>query len=358
MKTTKTKSITTLLCALALMLVMYNCKKKDEPFPTEPPKELVDKINDIEITPITATPPAPVATTPAGVTASPEAAALSNALNDMATTGVIPASITATGAAVSAAIPAADLAILSAISPETLASVKAGGALSPAAQAAVDKALTNPAIAALLPKFTYPTVGGQVVNGRVAAVGGTTTTATTDVLESGEAIEAVLVDDACIASAENAFQTVKTKLDAARDAENLKVQTTYSTTIAPYAAEVTACQAAVNYTAQRTAIDTQVAQALANLETARAILTAAGLYDVFVSLINVQAAGAYIGINNLEAADKAACTALSTAKTASAAAARDTDLAKVQAEYSTKLAAATAVKAELIASCHNQGGGN
>jgi hypothetical protein len=306
MKNTKTRSITVLLCSLALMLVMYNCKKKDEPFPTEPPKELVDKINDIAITPVTVTAPAAVASTPAGVEASAEAAALGNAISDMATTGIIPESITAIGAAATAAIPAADLAALSSISPATLAAVKDGGELPAAAKAAMEKALQNPAIAALLPKFTYPTVAGQVVNGRIGVGEAPNVIANGNLTQ--EAIEAVLVDDACIAAAESAFQSVKTKLDAARDADIAKVQAAYAANIAPYAAEVTACQAAVDYTAQRTSIDTQVAQALANLETSKAVLTAAGLYDVFVSLINVQAAGSYIGINNLEAADgKCSC---------------------------------------------------
>jgi len=358
MKTMNKRTIYLSVCSLAMTLAMYNCKKKDEPFPTEPPTELVNKINDITVTPITITAPAAVTTTASSITASPEAAAMGTALSSLASSGTVPASLTATGTAVTTAIPAADMATLSAVTPATLAAVKAGGAMPADVKAALDKAAANPAIQAYLPKFTFPTVGGKTINGRVGAVGAATATTTTAAAAGVEAVEAVQIDDACIAASEAAFQTAKTKLDAARDAEIVKVQAAYTAAITPLAAAETTCQASVNYTAQRASVDTQIAQALANLEAGKAALTAAGLYDAFVTLVNVQALGAYSGINLLESADKAACTAARTARTASAAAARDLDLSKVQAEYTTKIAAANAVKTELLASCHNQGGGN
>ncbi len=341
----KTK-LSVILYVLALMLVMYNCKKKEEPFPTEPSGPGLEELNKVKVDPITPTAPAAVTTTAGTVGASAESAAVNGALSNIATTGVVPATVTAAGAAVTAALPAADVTALAAITPSTIAAVSATGVVPAELKAIMDKVAANPALKAYLPKITLPTVNGVTVNGRIGAI------------EAVEAIEAVQVEDACLVAAEAKFQEKKTQLDAAKAVEDGKVTTTYSTAVAALAADETSCKASVPaaMTAARAAIQAQIDKAYADLEPIKATL-GDQLYTALYALVGIQAIGAFSGLPALEAASINACTATTTAKTTALQAARDADLAKVNTSYTAAIAAATAAKTKLIESCHNQGGG-
>jgi hypothetical protein len=358
MKNTKTRSITVLLCSLALMLVMYNCKKKDEPLPDKPNPVIEKELDDINLTPVTLTPPAPVESTDASVELSEKAGEVNAALGDIASTGVIPASVSDAAAEVSAALPAADLAVLGGVTPAMMDAVKGGGEIPADVKAALDKAAANPAVQAYLPKFTLPTVGGVTINGRIAATNGVTGDEAVSIGAEGH-IEAIQeASDVCIAAAEAIFQAKKTQLDAGKSAKDAEIATAYNAAIAPLASQQTECTSGLTatYAAYRAAVDVQVNQALADLDAAQAIL--GDLYPILRALTNIQALGAYSGLNTLQAAEIAACAAKTTAATTNAQAARDKDLAASQAAYDTALAAATTVKAKLVESCHNQGGGN
>jgi hypothetical protein len=341
----KKSKFSVLMYVLALMLVMYNCKKKEEPFPTEPSGPGLEELNGVKIDPITPTPPAEVTTVPGSVAPSPEGAAVSDGLGSIATTGVVPASITTAATAVTAALPAADVATLAAVTPATVSAIAAGGAVPAELKAIMDKVAANPALQAYLPKITLPTVNGVSISGRIGAV------------EAINAVESVLVEDACLVSAEAKFQAKKTELDAAKAVEDGKVATTYSNAIAPLAAAEASCKSSIPaaMAAYRAAIQAQIDKAHADLELAKPAL--GDLYPVLAALINIQAIGAFAGLPALEAASINACTATTTAKTAAAQAARDADLAKITTAYNTAIAAASAARAKLIESCHNQGGG-
>jgi hypothetical protein len=340
----KKSKYSVLMYVLALMLVMYNCKKKD-PFPTEPSGPGLEELNKVKVDPITPTAPAPVTAVPGSVAASTEAAAVNNALAGIATSGVIPASVTTTAAAVSAALPAADITALAAVTPTTIAAIAAGGAVPADLKAIMDKVAANPALQAYLPKITLPTVNGVTVTGRIGAV------------EAIEAIESVQVEDACLVSAEAKFQEKKAELDAAKATEEGKITTTYNTAIAPLAADETSCKASIPAAMNlyRAGIQAQIDKAFADLEAAKDKL--GSLYPTIYALLSVQAIGAFSSLPALEAASVKACAAITTAKTAAAQAARNADLAKVTTSYNTAIAAANAAKGKLLESCHNQGGG-
>ena len=353
MNTMKKSKISVLLCGLAMMLVMYNCKK-NETFPTEPDKDLVNAIKDIKVATVTIDPPAPVTTTAATAEASAKATAVNGALDGIAASGVVPASVTAAGAEVSAALPAADIATLAAVTSQTIADIAAGGAPSPALQAIMDKVAASPALQAYLPKFTLPTVGGKTISGRMGLVKESDKIITTDKISG---VEAVLVDDACVLSAAATYSTVKASLDAGKKSQDDAVLAAYTLATTPLTTSETTCKTKVttDFTAYRAAIDTQVKAALEDLAAAKTVL--GDLYNVLTALVNIQAIGAYDGLNDLEKASTAACSATTTATVASAATARDANLLKVKNAYDTALAAADAARVKLVESCHNQGGG-
>lgn len=356
MKTKRPKSITILICALALMLVMYNCKKKDDPLPDKPNEEITKELDDIEVGPVTIAPPAPVVSTEASVEASAKAAEVNGALDGITDANSIPASVSTAATEVSAAISESELATLSNVDAALISAVKEGGEIPAEVKAALDHAASNSALQEYLPTFTLPTVDGVAISARIATAPNLVSPQQLAVNESIEAIQEA--SDVCVAAAEATFQAKKSTLDASKSAKDAEITAAYNAAIAPLVADEAACKAGIpaTFAAYRTAIDTQVNSALANLERVKPFI--GPLYPILKALINIQALNAYSSLNNLEAASLAACTAKTAAATTNAQAARDANLAASQAAYDVALAAATEVRAKLIASCHNQGGGN
>jgi hypothetical protein len=355
MNAMKNSKFSLLIYVLAMMFVMYNCKKKEEPFPTKPDEKLVDDLNKIVVAPVTIDPPAPVAATAATAEASAKATAVNGDMANIAVSGTVPASVKTAATEVSAALPVNDVATLTAVTPAMISAIAAGGAPSAELKAVMDKVAANAALQAYLPKFTLPTVAGKTINGRMGIVEPESTTSQGSTIGG---VEAVLVDDACLVASEAEFQKAKTKLDGVKTQKDADVAAAYAAVIAPLAAEETACKAGIpaTFATYRAAIQVQIAKGNTDLEAAKTVL--GDLYPVLVALINIQAIGAYSGLNTLQAASVAACTATTTAKTTNATAARVANLAKVKAAYDAAIAEATAAKAKLLASCHNQGGGN
>ncbi len=343
------KKRTLSLCAygLALTLVMYNCKKKDEPFPTEPDSELVKEINGIEAAPVTLVQPAAVTTTPSSLTASAQATEVAGAMSSLSS-GTVPASVQGASDNIKAALSPTELNTLSTLSPAMVGAIAAGGALPPDMKAIMDKAMANPALAAYLPKMTLPTVNGKAVSG-----------GRTGAIEEVEKTEGIEVEDACIQAAQATFDAVKARLDATKATRDAEVAAAYNTAIAPLTAEQASCTSGIpaTYNALRTAAQAQATQALADLAAAQSVIPA-DLYATLRAYVNIQLLSLLSSINTLQAADLKACSEKTAAATAAAQAARDANAAAVNASYQEALAKATAKKADLVKSCHNQGGGN
>lgn len=356
MKTTKTRSITMFLCALALMMVMYNCKDDDKPLPDKPDQGIVEEMEDIKIPEVPVTPPEEVETTEASVEPSAKATELNGALGDIASSGTVPASVSDASEEVGAAITPAELSILSSVTPEVIDAVKEGGEIPAEVKAALDKAASSPVVQAYLPQFTFPTVDGVAIEARVIAPQKSSTTSEATVEDQIEAIQEA--SDVCVAAAEATFQAKKAELDASKSAKDAEIAAAYNTAVGSLAAQEAECKAAIpaTFATYRTAIETQVTKALADLEAAKTIL--GPIYPILKALINIQALNAYSNLNALEAASLNACSARTAAATVNAQAARDANLAASKAAYDTTLAAAAEVRAKLIESCHNQGGGN
>lgn len=342
----KKNTLLSLVYALALVLVMNNCKDHDnKPFPTEPNSELLKEINAIVVTPVTPTSPAPVTTTPGTATVPAKTTTVYGDMPGLST-GTIPATVQTAANEVNVVLSAAEVNTLSSVTPAMIAAVAGGGALPADLKAIMDKVAANPALMAYLPTLTLPTVNGKSVSGR------------SGVPESVEKTEGILVEDACILAAQAAYDAVKTKLDATKAAEVAKITSTYTTALAPLAAEQASCTAGIptKYTALRASVQAQANKAIADIEAAKNVIPAA-LVPVLKAFVNIQLLGILSSLNTLQAAELKACSETTTAKTTSFTAARDADLAKANANYAEALAKATAKKTELAQSCHNQGGG-
>lgn len=342
----KKRTLKLAVYSLLMTAMLFNCKDKDKD-PDAPDTGIIDDLNKVKLDPITVDAPAAVKTTEANVEASAKATEVNSALDGIAASGTVPASVSSAAANVSGAISASEVSTLNSVSSETVAAVAAGGTLSPELKALVDKAMANPAVAAYLPKFTLPVVEGVTLKGTREAGA-----------EGVEKVEGVQVTDACIEASNAAFDVVKTKLDASKATETAKVDAAYLGWIALITPGQTACTSGLTpkYAAFRTAAQQTAAAAIADLDAAQGVL--GNLYPVLKALVNIQLLGVLSSINTLEAADKQACIAKATAATSLADAAKTANLAKVNAAYTTALAEATKLKAEALASCHNQGGGN
>lgn len=335
------------LLALMLVLLMYNCKDKDEAFPETPSSSILDEMTKVELTTVTITAPAAVANTPASVTPSTQYSELLTSVHAMASGEAINTSVTTAGTAMTSALTAAEISTLDAISPQAITTAFQTGVLPADLSAILTKAKANPAIAAYMAKFIFPTIAGVEVKG--LRVGSTGTTAAT---------ARVAVEDACIAASEAAFKTVKDRLDASKVAEEAKITSAYNGWIALIAPAQAECSTAVTptYTAYRTAAQTQALAFLADVE-----LSKTGLGDIYPQikgLVNLSLLDYLNSVFALEAADKNKCIVYSAAITTAAKFAQADNLAKVDANYKTALAQATELKKEAIESCHNQGGGN
>lgn len=356
------KKRTIKLAVLSLMMtaMLFNCKKDDDKTdPTAPPTEITDALNAVTLPAQTLTEPAAVQSTAASVEASAKATEVSGALGNIGSTGVVPASVTTAASDVNGALSPDEINTLNSVNAQTISAVANGGALSPQLEAVLDKVMANPALAAYLPKFNFPTVNGVAVKGaRKSAATSTASGARTSGTDAVEKVEAVLVDDACITAANTLFNTAKARLDASKATEDAKVTTKYAADIAPIAAAQTACTDGLTatYAGYRATAQQVGADANAALDAAQGVL--GSNYALLKALVSIQVLGTLSSINELEAADRQACIAKAAAATTNAQAARDANAAKVTAAYTTALAEATRLQGEAIRSCHNQGGGN
>jgi len=345
----KKNTITFLTYGLALMFMMANCKDDKKPDPLAPDSDLVDAINKIELADVSLVAPQPVVVTESKIETSAQAAALNNGIRDMVTSGVAPESVKTAGSVVSAALSPEEMNAVRSVSPEVLAALEKGGALPANLKAIQTKAAANTALSAYFTKVTYPTVQGVVIKGQRTSGGSP---------EIADAVEGILVSDVCLAAAEAEYQKVKAKLDASRATQLSGVATRFASDLAVLAPAEASCTAALptKYDALRASEKETFNTANATLDQGQASMDPA-LYAQLKTQLYIAYIENITSLNSLQEADALACTARTTAGTASAEAARDANTLAVQTAYDAALASAGAAKATLAQSCHNQGGG-
>ncbi|MBO0947791.1 hypothetical protein [Fibrella forsythiae] len=349
MKTAKL-SIRFLAYGLCLAATLYNCKTKDVDSLT--PFTYTFKGFDTKLPDITPTAPAAVSVTASTFTSSTAAAAVSSGLSSMSATGVVPASVQQASNAVASAVSPAKAAELAAsFSPAVMANLTATGTLPANLKAEASALAANPALKAYLPTFTLPTVNGKPVGGRTSSGG------ETGLIEKLAATNARADDDACKAAAAAAYNTALTTLNEGKATQDAAVNATFAAAQAAIASQATSCVGTVttNFAPLRAAAAKDYNDGIAGLNANKAVL--GSYYDLLVVLYAVAYVDALGIYNTLQAAENAACSATATARTASATAARNTDLNKITANYNTAKTTLDRNLATAVASCHNQGNG-
>lgn len=337
-----------LLALILAALLLHNCKKK-ETDPLEPNPGLVTDIENVELAPVTLDEPEPVTTTESSITTSPAVAELATGLAALAAGGPVPESLSSAAADVSGSLEAGEISALASVDASTISTIAAGGELPSELKTIMDKVAADDKLKAYLPSFTLPTVQGQSISARIAA------DATGRLHEPDD----IMVSDECLQKANDAFNAAKTKLDASKASELEKVAAAYNAAIAPLAANQATCTSGLDakYEAlSEAAINTSNSASTA-LDAGRAAL-GEELYQVLKALNTIALLGHLSSLNTLKAADANACIAITTAATNAAQAARDANTAKVESAYQSALSEATDLRAQLLESCHNQGGGN
>ncbi|KAA6436752.1 hypothetical protein FEM33_21710 [Dyadobacter flavalbus] len=345
----KKNTITLLAYGLALMFMTTNCKDDEKPDPLAPSTDLVDAINKIELADVSLVAPQPVVVVESKIETSAQAAAVNNGIRDMVTTGVVPESVRTAGSVISTALSAEERNAIRSVTPEMLAALEKGGELPANLKAIQTKAAANASLSAYFTKVTYPTVQGVVIKGQRTNGGSS---------ETADSYEGVLVSDVCLEAAEAEYQKVKAKLDASRDTQLTAVATQFASDIALLPPAEASCLSALptKYDALRASERETFNNANSLLDQNQGSMDPE-LYAQLKTQVYITYIENITSLNSLQEADTLACTAKTTAGTASAEAARDANTLAVQTAYNAALTSAGAARAALAQSCHNQGGG-
>lgn len=358
MKRTNHFKIASLSLVLFLAIGLYNCKPK-ETTPEIP--DFTTGYKDVKLPDLTQSTPAAVTTTPGTITTSAAATAASSGL----ASGTVTAAVTSTAADMQKAVSPADAGkIATAFTPSVVTTMLSGGALPAELSTSMKAMASNAALASYLPKVTYPSVNGTVVSGLVKETDFSTKDAPVialpDFITSGTApdVFAGVNDSPCTKAAEDAFNAAKKPLDDGRAAQEKIVNDTYASRVLGISSTSCKAGATTALTTAATAAKAKLDQQLAGLNT---LLTNKAIsqetynllsFFVYFDLYNsVVAATAFYG-----ATVKACDVASDTAK-ASAKAAQNTDLTKIQAAYGTAISTMQTTLNAAYKTCHDQGQG-
>ena len=337
------------ILSLVLLLAMglYNCK----PVPSEPevPK-FDDKYTDVKLPEVKPTTPVEVISTPATVTSS---AVIATVSADLAA-GKVTAAVTAAVADVQKVISPEEVNKLSdALTDELLTSLDNGGTLPADLQTSMLALATNPALAAYMPKYTLPTVDGVVINGFVKE--------TPDKNNEGVIgypdFSVAAIQSPCTDSARASFNRAKATLDAAKTAQDNEVTTAYNTAVDAINLSADAKKGSLTskYFTIRNDLEIAYSNSMRGINNNKTLL--GDSYKV-LRLLYVSARQESLAIFFLlEKAEIAAVDAETAKKIANAANARNTDLATINGNYNTGIAAMTTTLNATFGTCHDQGQG-
>lgn len=344
----KKSTISLTLCALLLMLVMYNCKNKDAD-PLSLDQGMLDKLKAIKMADVELQAPKPVVSTDGTVDLSAKSLDLNADITALGATGVANAGLIAAAEEISNVLTPAETAMLANLKPEVLTAYAKGGAIPANIKAILDKAGKSAVMASRQPIVVLPTVSGAVVAGRIGAG---------EPAPVIEKLTSTLISDECIALAEAAFQLTKNQLDATRDAQLAAADLAFSNASSTITNNLTTCN-----TTQETKYAALLTKAETQFNTMSALLAAreAALGPVAYANLSFQVFMQYFTYSNsiasLEIAAKNACQQIYTAGINNATAAKTANYSATNAAYTQAIADAIIARDALAEQCHNQGGG-
>lgn len=342
---TSTLKLFTLLMFLTFFL--YDCKDKDAGSLGPADTELSNQLDKLELAPTTLQETPDIKLVPGKVEASAKTQELNSSLGTV-TSGNVPAGISIAAEKVSASLTDAEIKTLNQFTPSQASSKNTLS--SGQVRAILTKVSADAALQSYLSLLTPTKVDGLPDGGRTGAV--------TEGPTVVNAVEAGNSDD-CIARANEKFDRTKERLDESKAKDLGRINDAYAKDLERIQKNLEKCageNSAAHFEALRQTGIKIANQALAALEKAKPFLQP-GQYELLKALINVQLLDYLDKVNQLEAAKIATCTEIAELAKARATEVKNSNTAKVEANYNEALAKAIELRDKMIENCHNQGSG-
>ncbi|MET7255900.1 hypothetical protein [Dyadobacter fermentans] len=342
----KTRTLRLLTLLTFLTFFLYECKDKEADSLEPANTELSSQLDKLEMAPTTLEETPDIKLVPGKVEASTKTQELNKSLSTV-TASNIPASVSKAAEEVSASLSQADIKALNEVSP---AQATKSVLNSEQVRAILSKASADAKLQSYLSLLTAAKVEGLLDGKRTGSVTAGSTTS--------PAIEAGNTDD-CIARANEKFEKTKERLDDSQAKDLGKINDNYAKDLERIQKNLEKCTGENNaayFEALRQAGIKVANDALAALEKVKPFLRP-GQYEYLKALINIQLLDYLDKVNQLEAAKTATCTEIAEKAKARAEETKNSNTARVEANYNDALAKAIELRDKMIENCHNQGGG-
>lgn len=342
----KTRTLRLLTLLTFLTFFLYDCKDKEADSLEPANTELSSQLDKLELATTTLEETPDIKLVPGKVEASTKTQDLNKSLGTI-TAGNIPASVSKAAEEVSTSLSKAEIKALNEVSPSQASKTVLS---SDQVRAILSKVSSDAKLQSYLSLLTAAKVDGLLDGGRTGSVTGGTTT--------GPAVEAGNTDD-CIARANEKYERTKERLDDAKARELDKINDAYNKDLERIQRNLEKCtgeNSAAHFEALRQAGIKIANDALAALEKAKPFLKP-GQYEYLKALINLQLLDYLAKVNQLEAAKIGTCTEIAAIAKARAEEIKNSNTARVEANYNEALAKAIELRDKMIENCHNQGSG-
>ena len=353
---TITRNKSWLLGGLFLALCLHNCTPPNETPATE---YLFTDLRNLKMPETKLRVAAPTNVTPATVTSSTLATAVSNGIASIPSSGQVPPVVSQAIADANQAFAEAGTsagAIVGAFTPEVVIALTNTGQLPSSLQGTVAALRTNSTLRPYFPTFTLPQVNGQPIS---------PTTLSVPVPTPGPVTPAVVLTpvnytgpDACFKQANDLFDQVTANVNSDRVSQVANVNNSYDQEKAAADGDVNSCAGSVpdKYRQLIAAARSGLDVSLSNLVAARPILGDAN-YTTLVALTYIQYSNLILLYFDLQKAELNTCVIARDVRIASAVVARNANISLINEAFNTIVRTAQGIVLQLLDSCHNQGSG-
>jgi hypothetical protein len=353
---TITRDRTWLVGCLFMALFLHNCTPPNE----GPSNEyLFTDLRNLKMPETKLRVAAPTVVTPATVTSSTLAAAVTNGIVGIPGSGQVPPVVSQAIANANSAFAAVGTTagtIAGGFTPEVITTLTSTGLLPAGLQGPITALRTNPTLQPYFPAASLPQVNGQTV---------TPTTISLPTPTPAPVTPAVVLNpvnytgpDACFKQANDLFDQVTVNLNINRVSQINSVSATYAQEKTAADGEVSNCAASTlnKYSQLTSAARTALNGSLASLQAARPTLGEAN-YTTLLALTYVQYANLIQIYTDFQKAELNTCVIERDMRIASALVARDANISLINEAFNATVRTAQNLVLQLLDSCHNQGSG-
>ncbi|SEJ43652.1 hypothetical protein SAMN05216327_11094 [Dyadobacter sp. SG02] len=343
----KTRTLRLLTLLLLFTFFLYECKDKEADSLEPANTELSNQLDKLEMAPTTLEETPDIKLVPGKVEPSAKTVELNNSLSTV-TQGNVPASVSKAAEEVSTSLTDAEVKALNQITPAQATKTVVN---SDQVRSILNKATGDVKLQAYLSLLTAAKVDGLPDGGRTSGV-------TEGTASNNAAVEAGNTDD-CIARANEKFEKTRERLDDSKAKDLDRINDAYNKDLERIQRNLEKCtgeNSAAHFEALRQVGIKIANDALAALEKAKPFLRP-GQYEYLKALINVQLLDYLAKVNELEAAKIGTCTEIAAIAKARAEETKNSNTARVEANYNEAIVKAIELRDKMIQNCHNQGSG-